>query len=497
MAEIQKVVILGGGTAGWLSASLMAKLLTKRIQITLIESSHIGTVGVGEATIPPIIAFNNALGIDEKTMVQRTSATIKLGIEFENWGQIGDKYMHAFGNIGKAFPFCDFHHILHAAKEHGDTSSLWDYSLNYQAAKAGRFAPLKTIPNTQLTGTEHAYHFDASLYAQLLRERAEQMGVMRIDAQVSKVERAENGDVRALLLDNGERVEGQLFIDCSGLRALLIEQTLGVGFEDWSHWLPCDSAVAVQSELPSDYEPVPYTRSIAHESGWQWQIPLQHRMGNGLVYCSRFMSDEDAKEKLLNNIPGTPLNEPRIIKFKTGQRRKQWQNNVVAIGLSSGFLEPLESTSIHLIQTAIIRLIKHFPYKGICASSVHSFNEQFSREMTQIRDFIILHYCLNQRADSDFWRHCRNMELPESLAHKIDLFSDTGAVFRHQDELFTEVAWQQVMLGQNCRPAQHHPLAEQLSQSQREELFGSLRTLINNTVAQMPTHADYLTRVKN
>ena len=494
MARVHKVVVLGGGTAGWLSASLMAKLLANRVDITVIESSSIGTVGVGEATIPPIIAFNNALGIDEKTMIKRTGATIKLGIEFENWGKVGDRYMHAFGNIGKSFPFCEFHHLLHLARQQGANHSLWDFSLNYQAAKAGRFSPLKSLPNTQLGGTEHAYHFDASLYAQLLRERAEKMGVSRIDAKVERVQQHHNGDVQALHLDNGEAVHGDLFIDCSGLRALLIERTLGVGFEDWSHWLPCDSAVAVQSELPSDYEPAPYTRSIAHESGWQWQIPLQHRMGNGLVYCSRYMSDEDAKETLLNNIPGTPLNEPRIIKFKTGRRRKQWQNNVVAIGLSSGFLEPLESTSIHLIQTAIIRLIKHFPHQGISPAVVRSYNDQFTQEMTQIRDFIILHYCLNQRTDSDFWRHCQNMELPQSLADKIALFADSGAVFRHQDELFTEVAWQQVMIGQNCLPKDHHPLAHQLSQSQREELFSSLTTLINRTVAHMPTHTQYLTK---
>ncbi|MFY8273335.1 tryptophan halogenase family protein [Pseudoalteromonas sp. SSDWG2] len=497
MSEVKNVVILGGGTAGWLSAALMAKLLGSRITITLIESSSIGTVGVGEATIPPIKAFNNALGIDEKTMITRTNATIKLGIEFENWGQIGESYMHAFGNIGKAFPFCEFHHIYHAAKEAGEAQSLWDYSLNHKAAKAGRFAPTKNLTGTQLPGTEHAYHFDASLYAQLLAERAQHMGVTRVDAKVDSIERAPNGDITSLNLDSGEQIAGDLFIDCSGLRALLIEQTLGVGFEDWSHWLPCDSAVAVQSELPQDYQPIPYTRSIAHSSGWQWQIPLQHRMGNGLVYCSRYMSDEQAKATLLDTIPGTAINEPRVIKFRTGQRRKQWQNNVVAIGLSSGFLEPLESTSIHLIQTAIIRLIKHFPHTGICDSTVRSFNDQFSTEMTQIRDFIILHYVLNQRDDSDFWRHCQNMDIPESLAHKIALFKDTGMVFRHQDELFTEIAWQQVMLGQNCWPTQRHPLAEQFSDTQRQELLSSLSTLIDKTVSGMPTHQDYIAKMRH
>ncbi|WP_105255485.1 tryptophan halogenase family protein [Pseudoalteromonas sp. T1lg75] len=492
MAEVKKVLILGGGTAGWLSAALLAKLMGSRLDITLVESTHIGTVGVGEATIPPIVAFNQALGIDEKTLMARTSATIKLGIQFENWGQVGDSYMHAFGSLGKAFPFCDFHHIFHAAKEQGHPGSIWDYSLNYQAAKAERFKPMVHIPGTQLPGTQHAYHFDASLYAQLLRERAEALGVTRIDAKVSEVSQHDNGDIRALVLDNGTEVEADLFIDCSGLRALLIEQTLGVGFEDWSHWLPCDRAIAVQSELPEGHSPKPYTRAIAREYGWQWQIPLQHRMGNGLVYCSRHMSEEQAMTQLLENLPGKAITEPRVIQFRTGQRRKQWQNNVVAIGLSSGFLEPLESTSIHLIQTAIIRLIKHFPHQQISTAARDSYNQQFSTEMAQIRDFIILHYALNQRQDSAFWRHCQSMELPQSLSQKLALFTQTGTVFRQQDELFSEVAWQQVLLGQNCWPQQRHPLAEQFSDEQRSELLASLRTLIERSVAQMPSHQEYI-----
>ncbi|MAK72148.1 MAG: tryptophan halogenase [Idiomarinaceae bacterium] len=494
MSEIKQVVILGGGTAGWMSAALIGKMLGKQLNITLVESADIGTVGVGEATIPPIVGFNRALGIDEKTLLQRTGATIKLGIQFEHWGQVGDSYMHAFGDIGKAFPFCDFHHIFHRAQSAGLADSLWDYSLNYQSAKAGRFAPLQNLPNTQLKGTEHAYHFDASKYAQLLRESAEQFGVTRKEGKVEEVVQTDAGDIEALILQSGERIAGDLFIDCSGQRALLIEKTLGVGFEDWSHWLPCDRAIAVQSSHDEGHEPVPYTRSIAHEWGWQWQIPLQHRMGNGLVYCSRYVDDASAKERLLSKLPGEALTEPRVIPFRTGMRRQQWHKNVVAIGLSSGFLEPLESTSIHLIQTAVTRLLKHFPHQQIMPASVTAFNRQFRTEMTQVRDFIIAHYALTQRQDSGFWRHCGMMDIPESLAARIDQFRQSGNVQRYQDELFAEVAWQQVLLGQNCRPQQHHPLAQQFTETQLRELLESLRALIAHGVSMMPSHNQFIQR---
>lgn len=494
MSTIQQVVILGGGTAGWMSAALLGKMLGKQLNITVVESEGIGTIGVGEATIPPIVAFNRALGIDEKTLLQRTGATIKLGIQFEHWGQLGDSYMHAFGDIGKAFPFCDFHHIFHRAREAGLADSLWDYSLNYQAASAGRFAPLKQLPNTQLKGTEHAYHFDAAQYAQLLRELAEQFGVFRKEGKVTEVLQTDDGDIRALRLASGEDVSGDLFIDCSGQRGLLIEQTLGVGFEDWSHWLPCDRAIAVQCEHEERHTPVPYTRSIAHEWGWQWQIPLQHRIGNGLVYCSRFVDDATAQERLLAKLPGKPLNEPRVISFRTGMRRKQWHKNVVAIGLSSGFLEPLESTSIHLIQSAVLRLLKHFPQQQISGAAVAAFNQHFATEMTQVRDFIIAHYALTQRTDSAFWRHCQTMELPTALADRIAHFQQAGHVHRYQDELFAEVAWQQVLLGQNCLPQQRHPLAEQFSETQLSELLESLRTIISHSVSTMPAHHQFIQR---
>jgi len=449
---------------------------------------------VGEATIPPIIHLNNAIGLDEKTFIKETNATIKLGIEFDNWGKLGDSYMHAFGGIGKNFPFCDFHHFWLKAKQAGDTSSYWDYSLNYQAAKHNKFDKLKGIEGTNLPGIEYAYHFDAGLYAKLLSRFSQNMGVKRIEGIVNKVNlNNATGYVTDVELASGKKINGDLFIDCTGLKALLIEEALNTGFEDYSHWLPCDRAIAVPCE---SVEPLtPYTRSIAHESGWQWRIPLQHRIGNGLVYSSKYMTDEQAKEKLLSQLDGKPLAEPKVIPFKTGVRRKQWHKNVVAIGLSSGFFEPLESTNIHLIQTAATRLIKFFPHNGIKPAEVTEFNRQSKVESNRMRDFIILHYKLNQREDSDFWRACQRMEVPGTLTNKIALFEESGKVFREQDELFTEIAWQQVMIGQNLIPQDYHPIANSLSNEQIMDLMGNLKVLINRTVDNLADHKAYLTQL--
>ena len=495
--KINNVVIVGGGTAGWLSASLLAKVLGKHLSITLVESEQIGTVGVGEATIPPIIPFNAAIGVDEKAFIKATNATIKLGIQFENWGQQGEQYMHAFGGFGKDFPFCNFLNYWLRAKELGDTSSFWDYSINYQAAKRNRFNKLNTIPNTQLPGMTYAYHFDATLYAQFLRSHAEKLGVKRVEGTVETVNTdEETGFVNEIVLDNKEQISGDLFIDCSGLHGLLLDKTLNVGFEDWSHWLPCDSALAVPCEH-GEQAIKPYTRSIAHNSGWQWQIPLTNRIGNGLVYASKHLSDEDAKQLLLDNLPGKALAEPRLIRFRTGRRLKQWHKNVVAIGLSSGFLEPLESTSIHLIQTAATRLVKHFPLHGISDSLVAEYNRQSQIEFERIRDFIILHYKQTARDDSPFWRQCQQMEIPESLAHKMKLFEQQGLFCRQDDELFSEIAWQQVMLGQGALPQQYHPLAHNLTDEQLTEMLQNLKVLITHTSEQLPTHNEFLQRFGN
>ena len=495
MKPIKHVVIAGGGTAGWITAALLNKVLGKVIKITLIESSAIGTIGVGEATIPPIIQLNNALGINEQEFINATNASIKLGIEFENWKTTSHSYMHAFGSFGKDFPFCDFYNFWVKGKITGSEDSLWDFSLNYQAAKQHKFAPLNIIPNTQLPGVSYAYHFDATLYAEFLKKLATSRGVEHIDAKIEQVEQCPlSGNIKSLTLDNTQQINGDLFIDATGQRALLIEQTINTGFVDWSHYLPCDSAVAVQSQGTSELKP--YTRSIAHSAGWQWQIPLQSRIGNGLVYCSRYLSDDAATQLLLKNLPAEPITAPRVIKFKTGRRLKQWHKNVVSVGLASGFLEPLESTSIHLIQSAVTRLIKLFPHNGISEALVTEFNKQSVIEIEHIRDFIILHYKLTEREDSVFWRQCKQMDIPHSLAHKLKLFKQTGKVVRENDELFAEVAWQQVFIGQGLNPDDYNSIVDSLSSEQLNDLFSTLKTLITSTVEQLPTHKDFLAKIK-
>lgn len=492
--KIQNVVIVGGGTAGWVTAALMIKVLGKTLNITLVESDKIGTIGVGEATIPPIIPFNNALGLDEKAFLKATKGTLKLGIEFENWKQKGDKYMHAFGGVGKNFPFCDFYHFWVKSQQLGYESEFGDFSLNYQASKNNKFAKLNRIEGTNLPGIEYAYHFDAGLYAKFLRDFCEPLGVKRIEGIINQVKvNDETGYVESLTLEDGTNINGDLFIDCTGLKALLIEETLSTGYDDWSHWLPCDRAIAVPCEATTPI--LPYTRSIAHDAGWQWRIPLQHRTGNGIVYSSKHMSDEEAQNVLMSNIDGKPLGEPKVIPFRTGRRRKQWNKNVVAIGLSSGFFEPLESTNIHLIQTAATRLLKFFPHNGIKDEEVNEFNRQSLIESERMRDFIILHYKQNQRDDTAFWRACQRMDVPESLTQKMALFEQTGKIFREQDELFTEIAWQQVMIGQGLIPKDHHPLVDSLSTEQITELMDNLKVIIERSAKNMTSHDEYLSKL--
>ena len=492
--KIQNVVIVGGGTAGWVTAALMIKVLGKTLNITLVESDKIGTIGVGEATIPPIIPFNNALGLDEKAFLKATKGTLKLGIEFENWKQKGDKYMHAFGGVGKNFPFCDFYHFWVKSQQLGYESEFGDFSLNYQASKDNKFAKLNRIEGTNLPGIEYAYHFDAGLYAKFLRDFCEPLGVKRVEGIINHVQvDDENGYVENVTLEDGTEISGDLFIDCTGLKALLIEETLSTGYDDWSHWLPCDRAMAVPCEATSPI--LPYTRSIAHDAGWQWRIPLQHRTGNGIVYSSKHMSDEEAQNVLMSNIDGKPLGEPKVIPFRTGRRRKQWNKNVVAIGLSSGFFEPLESTNIHLIQTAATRLLKFFPHHGIKDEEVNEFNRQSMIESERMRDFIILHYKQNQRDDTAFWRACQRMDVPESLMQKMALFEQTGKIFREQDELFTEIAWQQVMIGQGLIPKDHHPLVDSLSSEQITELMDNLKVIIKRSVKNMTSHDEFLSKL--
>ena len=490
---MKQLVIAGGGSAGWMAAAFLAKVLGHKVRIILVESDDIGIVGVGEATIPPIQLFNKVLGIDESEFIRATQGSFKLGIQFENWARRGDSYMHAFGEIGSQIGLSSFHHYWLRAKAGGHTADFWDFSPAYQAAKAGKFAPGVSLADTPFSQLSYAYHFDASRYATLLRQKAEQAGVCRVEGIISQVEQAVNGDIAALALENGQRITGDFFIDCTGFRALLIEQTLHAGFEDWRHWLPCDRALAVPTANIA--EPLPYTRAIAHQAGWQWQIPLQHRTGNGLVYCSRFLDDDSAQTQLLANLAGEPLATPRPIRFTPGRRRQQWSHNCVALGLASGFLEPLESTSLHLIQSGLIRLARLFPTDADQTILRAEYNRQSQLEFEQIRDFIILHYHQTERCDSDFWNYCRTMAVPESLTRKIALFRHSAVLQREQDDLFTDLAWQQVLLGQRVYPQHYAPLADKLTAEQLSELLDNLQAIVQGVVRRLPSYAETLTRL--
>ena len=490
---IKKIVIVGGGSAGWMSAAMLARIFSTSKEIQVVESEAIGTVGVGEATIPPIQQFNAIRRIDEHTFLKRTKCTYKLAIQFEGWGQPNESYMHTFGDIGRSLNSVDFHHYWLLAKAHGDSSSYWDYSINYQAASQHRYDKLDYLPQAKLPGLVRAYHFDASLYANMLREYAETRQVKRTEGKIVAVKQdPDSGSIENITLESGLIIEGDLFIDCSGFRGLLISGALQTEYDSYIRWLPCDRAIAIPSE--AERSPIPYTRSIAHDAGWQWQIPLQHRVGNGIVYCSEFWDDNKALAVLEANLPSKALREPNFVRFETGRREKQWNKNVVAIGLASGFLEPLESTSLHLIQSGIMRLIKLFPTSTDFRALRDEYNRQSKSEFEQIRDFLILHYHLNQRGESAFWTKCREMEIPDSLAHKIALFSQSGRVVRTEDELFSEIAWYQVMMGQNCVPSAFHPLAHALPDDKRNVFLDSLKSIATGTVAKMPRHEEYLNR---
>jgi tryptophan halogenase len=492
MKQIQRIVIVGGGTAGWMTAAALSIHLRGRYAIELVESEEIGTVGVGEATIPAIQRFNALAGIDENEFLRATGGTFKLGIEFVNWGRMGQRYMHGFGPFGQDLLSVPFEHYWLRQRGQPGHQALRAYSINQSAAYAHKFLPKQTqIEASPLNDIAHAYHFDAGLYAKYLRGLAEKRGVRRTEGKVVQVsQRPQDGHVDAVVMESGLRIEGDFFVDCSGFRGLLIEQALHTGYEDWSHWLPCNRALAVPCEGVSPL--LPYTRSTAHQAGWQWRIPLQHRTGNGHVYCSEFISDDEAARVLMSNLDGRALAEPRPLRFVTGMRRQAWNQNVVAIGLASGFLEPLESTSIHLVQTAIARLLDFFPDAGFSQADVQEYNRQARFEFERIRDFIILHYKLNQRDDSEFWRYCAAMPIPPSLQEKIDLFRSRGRVVRIDNELFSEVAWFQVMIGQNLQPEGHAALADLLPPAQAAELLANVQEVIAQCVSLMPTHEDYI-----
>lgn len=483
-------MIAGGGTAGWMVAAALARVLGPRLSITLVESSEIGIIGVGEATIPAIQQFNKLVKLDEDEFLRQTQGTFKLGIEFVDWWEKGHAYMHAFGPVGRDLAYIPFHHYW--LRDQPAAGSLWDYSLNWLAAKNARFTRIERIPDTPLAGLTWAFHFDASLYAAYLSRFAQNLGVRRIDAKIAAVLQAPDGDVRALKLDDGRELAGELFIDCTGFRGLLIEQALKTGYEDWSHWLPCDRAMAVPS---ARIEPLlPYTRSTALEAGWHWRIPLQHRTGNGHVYCSSFTSDERARELLLASLDAEPLAEPRPIRFTTGRRKLLWNRNVVCMGLASGFLEPLESTAIHLIQVTIQRLILLFPHHGDYEVRRQQFNQTAAAEYEYIRDFIILHYHANNRVGEPFWDACRNMSLPDSLRHKIELFRETAGIFCSSEDLFQLTSWLQVLWGQGVRPRASHPFVEAISPQDRAGYLRDLRGLFAQAAGKLPGHAEFIVR---
>ncbi len=489
---IERILVVGGGSAGWMTAAALAnRLAGLPIAIELVESAEIGTVGVGEATLPHIRFFNAALGIDEAEFMRRTKATFKLGIEFRNWGRIGDSYIHPFGAFGTDLGGVPFHQHWLRMRAAGEIPPLENYSLPIQAARHNRFAHPADDPASLYSTFSYAYQFDASLYGRFLRDYAEQRGVTRTEGRIVDVElRPEDGFVSSLTLADGRRLEADLFVDCSGFRGVLIEQALKAGYEEWTHWLPCDRAIAMPCVGTGPL--TPYTRATARESGWIWRIPLQHRVGNGHVYSSAFVADDEAESALLAQLEGEPLAEPNRLRFTTGKRRLQWARNCVAIGLAAGFLEPLESTSIHLIQLAIGHLIDLLPDRGWDPLDAEEFNRVMALEYERVRDFLILHYCATERDDTPFWNQCRTMALPDSLHYKMELFRERGYVVNYREGMFLEPSWIAVYLGQNVLPRGFDPLSEALPAPRLHADMSRIGEACRAAAERMPTHEQFL-----
>ena len=490
--RIRRIVILGGGSAGWMTAAALANLIRGGCCIEVIESTAIGTVGVGEATIPPIRHFNRQLGIDENAFIAAARGTFKLGIAFNDWIRPGHRYFHPFGRIGDEFDSVSLHQHWLRERARGSPVPLEDYAMAWVLARSGRFGRPLTDPAMVLSSFDYAYHFDASLYGHYLRDYAQRRGVRRIDGKVLDVKlRSEDGFIQALLLEGGEIIEGDFFIDCSGFRGLLIGSALQVEYESWRHWLPCDRAVAVGCTLGEDLPP--YTSASSRPAGWQWRIPLQHRMGNGHVYCSEYMSDDEATAILLASLTGEPLGDPRPLRFTAGIRRQFWARNCVAIGLSAGFLEPLESTSIHLVQSAITRLLALFPDRDCNPILAQEFNRASRFEYERIRDFIILHYHAQQR-EEPLWRHTRSMEIPQALQFKIDHFRNGGRVLFDSAELFQKNNWLAVLVGQEILPERYHPLVDLRGRADAAKILADMRSAMEQAAMSVPTHRQYLQR---
>lgn len=490
----RRVVILGGGTAGWMAAACLAKVYgPDNLSVVLVESAEIGTVGVGEATIPMISLFNTILGVDEADLVRETEATFKLGIAFHDWTRIGHSYLHPFGAYGVNMEGINFYHYwLRLAAQEG-ARDYGQFNMETLAIRAGRCGPTATdLPHIKLN---KAYHFDARLYAAFLRRYAETRGAIRIEGRVRHVEVApDSGHVAALHLGDDRKVAGDLFIDCSGFAALLIGKTLGVEYEDWSRWLPCNRAVAVACEKAGP--PVPYTRATAREAGWQWRIPLQHRTGNGYVFCDAFLSEDEAGAVLLSRLDAQALGEPRVLTFTTGHRSRTWEKNVVSLGLASGFLEPLESTSIYLVQSALARLMTLFPRGDVNPRVRAKFNADVNAEYERIRDFLIAHYKLTERDDTPFWTLCRTMEIPDSLKARLDIFEQEGLLPEFPHDLFKDTSWFSVLVGQGLLPRTYHPLADALPRDDFLSRMSQLRQMIGRRAQALPSHAQYIDRLK-
>lgn len=490
---VRNIVIAGGGAAGWMAAAALSRMLPMDVtRIILVESDEIGIVGVGEATIPPIKTFNAMLGIDENEFVARTKGSFKLGIEFDGWLREGEAYLHPFGAYGQDINGVKFHHFWLKLQQQGFAVPINEFNMSAVAARHFRFERPDSKPSSAASALDYAYHFDAGLYARFLRDYAEQRGVVRHEGKIARVEqREDNGFITALVMENGARIDGELFIDCTGFRALLIEETLRSGYEDWSHWLPCNRALAVPTART---EPLlPYTHSTARKAGWQWRIPLQHRTGNGLVYCNDYLSDDEAASILTGNLDAEMLAEPRPLRFITGRRKLAWNKNCVALGLAGGFLEPLESTSIHLIQAGISKLLALFPDKKFNARERDEYNRLTALQWEQIRDFLILHYKLNERTEP-FWQRCATMEIPESLQRKIDLFAGRGRLFRYEDELFSDTNWTAVMIGQGLIPEGYDPLADSVPDASMKQMLAQMGQSFRQAADRMPAHADYITQ---
>ena len=494
MQPLKKILIAGGGSAGWMTAALCSKLFGGLYEIVLIESEEIGTVGVGEATIPAIKKFNELLGLDEDDFLRGTQGTFKLGIQFKDWWRKGESYIHGFGVIGQDLGWLRCHQYWLRLRELGREGDFANLSINTAAALADRFMRARPdMGDSPIGHIAHAFHFDAGMYARFLSGYAQARGVQRREGKIVDVTlRSEDGFVQSVTMNDGEVIAADLFVDCSGFRGLIIEQALKTGYEDWTHWLPCDRAIAVPCDRSEDF--TPYTRSTARTAGWQWRIPLQHRTGNGHVYSSQYIDDDEAERVLLANLDGAQRADPLRIRFKTGKRRKIWNKNCVAVGLASGFLEPLESTSLHLIQSAVIRMVRLLPDAGFDQAGIDEFNRQSDFEYERIRDFIILHYKATERDDTPFWRYCRDMEVPATLQRKMDLFAANGRVFREDDELFTEESWIQVFLGQGVIPRGHDPLVGIHSDEEIARYLANIETVVGKCVNVMPSHAEFVAR---